>query len=291
VGNKEQSKKSKKLIYYPYRDFISAQRCMKALSLNKCLSTHQVSEKVSETRNAWPEKRIKNSLLRLKDLGHCKTYRTIKAPQKHQCSFQSESTTYVMDYKIIQKYLESVTKSKEKLAGKITKTGFIPQKIRFPLYCNICGNSYPTKFEEGKDLKEFKFSKYEYWELTHQGTLAQIAILNRKELLIFVKIYDNLPIIKFLSILEKLKMRYVVDTLIYDLKLHVLQTKDLRKIAADWFSKAATEFCNLDLSKQKNNEIIEYQEQLAEELKRKKIFLFRRTPENKFPKKFWYPTS
>jgi len=276
-------------MYYPYQDYISAQRCMKTLSFNKILSTHEISIKVSETRNAWPQKRIKSSLKTLKNLGYIKSYRTIKAPQKHQCGFKRGSALYLMDENIVQRYLESIKNSKDPQAGKIIKNGFVPQKIRFPLYCKICGTSNPSKIGKKIDANEFKISKYEYWELTFEGILIQLAVLRRKEIQKLVINFRGYPIIKLISILEQISQKFVVDQLIHELKSHVLQTPNLTKIANEWFYPTVDEFCAMKISKQKYPEIESYQFQLRLELDRERALEARTgMPRGKFPNKFWY---
>jgi len=254
--------KSVRQTYYQGKYPCVAKKILLILAYNPLCSSFDLVEMFTNSpRNKYPHGRLTNILEQFLDIDHVSEFGVVTGP-KHQCRFRSQRYFFQVNEKgKILRVIETNSK-----VEKRRKTGpYTFKKIGHGMICKQC-----KRFVHVKLRGDSKILTTRCWNLSFNGTLVVLTLLDEDELWEFIKKSDN-EILKLAKILVRNQKKEHVDLLIHRLRKVVKEEPDLTPIAESWYKEMKQKIPKFRINESRHQELPRYKTKLADEQQREII--------------------
>lgn len=254
--------KSERQTYYPGNYPCVAKKILLILASNSFLSSSDLVDIFTNSpRNKYPHGRLTNILKQFLDIDYVSEFGVVTGP-KHQCRFRSRRYFFQVNEKgKIARVIETNSK-----VEKRRKTGpYTLKKIGHGLICKQCKRFVLVKLRGNSKILTTRC-----WNLSFNGILVVLTLLDQDELWEFIKKYDN-EILKLAKILVRNQKKEDVDLLINRLRKVVKEEPNLIPIAESWYKEMKQKIPKFRINESRHQELARYKIKLVDEQQREII--------------------
>lgn len=272
------SKKVKKILYYPRKNYRNAIRTLKMLTKTDFMSIQNIAEKLGNI----PHLRTKLQLEYLAELGYVDEYGLVWNSD-HPCEFCKKSKRFLTSRDLLDSAKETLENNKQKRELAKKKKDYNPKNwfhckdghVLGRLVWLECFSCY-KHVEEHKD-EEYKIQQDRYWTLSYNGMLVMLGLLTSDQLNKFIEKHTNNEIFELVNALLKSQNKNLAERLLSRIKKNMDTDPLVIKYAEGWYDEMKPIVFRMkvdanrfpELAKFKREHDLKFHVQIMDELNRK----------------------